>query len=87
MNDSYYYGTNGDRVCDNFGNSFYVSDGNNTYDLEGNIVNFDDKKIFNNQNDKHFCFRRIEYYLNNPTQICKDIYDSIVNFSNRFQFQ
>ena len=54
MNDSYYYGTNGDRFCDNLGNSFYVSDGNNAYDLEGNIVNFDDKKIFNNQNDKYF---------------------------------
>lgn len=82
MNDSNYYDSNGDKVCDSFGNGFYITDGNYHYDLEtGKIVNdIEEKKIFNNQNDKNFCFRKIEYYLNNPKQICKDIYDSIMNF-------
>lgn len=67
----------------------YVNDGNNIFDIEGNIYNkviYDDNenKVYHHENDSQIHYiNRIVYYLKNPGHFCNTILECLLTCSWR----
>lgn len=79
MLDEDYYDDDGNKICDNFGNTFLVNDGTNIYDIESN------KKFYPCRIEKKsYCEKlcdKFQIYWKNPKLIYNNLKESLVTCS------